>query len=158
RAVLGGTSDLPRFVGLPTLLLDPSVDSALDRDFVAALAARAPSILATIPAGDSPVQTLLEDALGVRPTTLSPAAEENIAPSLERLQAHLFADTAPPERDVDETVTMISAPGEMHECVEIARRIAAEARRGVPFDQVAVLLHEPVRYAPYLQEALARAG
>ncbi len=156
RAVLA--SQPPRFVGLPVLLLDPSVDSALDRDFIAALAARSPSILATIPAGDSPVQMLLEDALGVRATALSPPVNENIAPSLERLQAHLFADTAPPERDVDETVTVVSAPGEMHECVEIARRIAAEARRGVPFDRIAVLLHDPVRYAPYLQEALARAG
>jgi len=156
RAVLA--SQPPRFVGLPVLLLDPSVDSVLDRDFIAALAARSPSILATIPAGDSPVQMLLEDALGVRATALSPTVNENIAPSLKRLQAHLFADTAPPKRDVDETVTVVSAPGEMHECVEIARRIAAEARRGVPFDQVAVLLHDPLRYAPYLQEALARAG
>ena len=49
----------PRFVGLPTLLLDVSVDSALDRDFIAALASRSPSILATIPAGDAPVQTIL---------------------------------------------------------------------------------------------------
>ncbi|MGB3552385.1 MAG: hypothetical protein WA993_16990, partial [Candidatus Binatus sp.] len=155
RAVLA--SPPPRFVGLPVVLLDPSVDSALDRDFIAALAARSPSILATIPAGDSPVQMLLEDALGVRATALAPTANESVAPSLERLQAHLFADTAPPERDVDETVTVVSAPGEMHECVEIARRIAAEARHGVPFDQVAVLLHDPVRYAPYLQEALARA-
>ena len=68
RAVLA--SDSPRFVGLPILLLDPSVESALDRDFIAALATRAPSILATIPAGDSPVQTILEDALGVRATTI----------------------------------------------------------------------------------------
>ncbi|MGD0671634.1 MAG: PD-(D/E)XK nuclease family protein [Candidatus Binatus sp.] len=156
RAVLA--SPPPRFVGLPVVLLDPSVDGALDRDFIAALAARSPSILATIPAGDAPVQMLLEDALGVRATVLPPPANESVAPSLERLQAHLFADTAPPERAVDETVTVVSAPGEMHECVEIARRIAAEARRGVPFDQVAVLLHDPVRYAPYLQEALARAG
>jgi RecB family exonuclease len=156
RAVLAGPP--PRFVGLPVLLLDPSVDSALDRDFIAALASRSPSILATIPAGDAPVQMLLEDALGVRATALPPVLNESIAPSLARLQAHLFADTAPPERDVDETVTVVSAPGEMHECVEIARRIAAEARRGVPFDRIAVLLHDPVRYAPYLQEALARAG
>lgn len=156
RAVLA--SRPPRFVGLPVVLLDPSVDSALDRDFIAALAARSPSILATIPAGDTPVQMLLEEALGVRATALPPPANESIAPSLERLQAHLFAGTAPPERGVDETVTVVSAPGEMHECVEIARRIAAEARRGVPFDRVAVLLHDPVRYAPYLQEALARAG
>ena len=56
RAVLA--NDPPRFVGLPILLLDPSCDSALDRDFIAALASRAPSILATIPAGDLPVQTL----------------------------------------------------------------------------------------------------
>src|SRR5580704_5493660 len=155
RAVLA--SEPPRFVGLPILLLDPSIDSALDRGFIAALAARAPSVLATLPAGDSPVQTILEDALGVRATALSPTVDESIAPSLERLQTHLFADTAPPERDVDESVTVISAPGEMHECVEIARRIASEARRGVPFDRIAVLLHDPIRYAPYLQEALARA-
>src|SRR5277367_1561448 len=129
RAVLA--SELPRFIGLPILLLDPSVDSALDRDFVAALAARSPSMLATIPAGDTPVQTILEDALGVCATASSLTADENVAPSLERLQTHLFADTAPPERAVDETVTVVSAPGEMHECVEIARRIVAEARRGV---------------------------
>src|SRR5271170_6393712 len=147
----------PRFVGLPILLLDPSVESALDRDFIAALAAGAPSLLATIPAGDSPVRTILEDALAVRATAMPPAADENLAPSLARLQTHLFADTAPPERAVDETVTVVSAPGEMHECVEIARRITTEARRGVAFDRIAVLLHDPVRYAPYLQEALARA-
>jgi ATP-dependent helicase/nuclease subunit B len=155
RATLA--SEPPRFVGLPILLLDPSVDSKLDCDFIAALAARSPSILATIPAGDSPVQTILEDTLGVRATASSLTVDETVAPSLERLQTHLFADTAPPERAVDETVTVISAPGEMHECVEIARRIAAEARRGVPFDRIAVLLHDPIRYAPYLQEALARA-
>ncbi len=155
RAVLASAA--PRFVGLPILLLDPSCDSALDRDFIAALAARSPSILATIPVGDSPVQTLLEDALGVRSTATPPVANGNPATSLELLQTHLFADTAPPERAVDATVTVMSAPGEMHECVEIARRITAEARRGVSFDRIAVLLHDPIRYAPYLQEALARA-
>jgi len=155
RAALAGAT--PHFVGLPILLLDANVESRLDRDFVAALAARSPSILATIPAGDSTVQTILEDALGVRATASSPAADETTAPSLARLQRHLFSDTAPPERAVDESVTVTSAPGEMHGCVEIARRIAAEARRGVAFDKIAVLLHDPVRYAPYLQEALARA-
>src|SRR5277367_6705034 len=64
-------SEPPRFVGLPVLLLDPSVDSALDRDFIAALAARSPSVLATLPAGDTPVQTILEDALGVCATASS---------------------------------------------------------------------------------------
>jgi ATP-dependent helicase/nuclease subunit B len=147
----------PRFAGLPMLLLDPSVENVLDRDFIAALAARSPSILATVPAGDPAVQSLLEEALGVKANPEPAPANENNLPSLYRLQAHLFADSAPPERDLDNTVSVISAPGEMHECVEIARRIASEARRGVPFDRIAVLLHEPIRYAPYLQEALARA-
>ena len=148
----------PRFAGLPMLLLDLSVDGVLDRDFISALAARSASVLATIPAGDPAVQSILEEALGIEATPDAPPTNESKMPSLHRLQAHLFAGTAPPERDLDETVSVISAPGEMHECVEIARRIAAEARRGVRFDRIAVLLHEPIRYAPYLQEALARAG
>jgi ATP-dependent helicase/nuclease subunit B len=148
----------PRFAGLPMLLLDLSLDGLLDRDFVAALAARSPSILATVPAGDSALQTILEEALEVNAIPYPARANEDALPSLYRLQSHLFADTAPPERDLDETVGVISAPGEMNECVEIARRIASEARRGIPFDKIAVLLHEPVRYAPYLQEALSRAG
>ena len=33
---------------------------------------------------------------------------------------------------------MLSAPGESRECVEIARRIHAAARGGIPFDRIAV--------------------
>ena len=63
-----------------------------------------------------------------------------------------------PQRPLDHTVEVVSAPGEMQECVEIARRILAEADRGVPFDRIAVALHAPGRYVPYLEEALARAA
>src|SRR5271157_2203491 len=45
----------------------------------------------------------------------------------------------------------------MQECVEIVRQIHAEARRGVPFDRIAILLHDPLRYGAYVQEALRRA-
>ncbi len=147
----------PRFVAMPTLILDLAVESVLERKFLAAIAGRSRSVLATVPYGDAHVQSILEEALGVKASTIAAIENENSAPSLARLQTHLFADTAPPERDVDGTVTVISAPGEMHECVEIARRIGVEARRGVPFDRIAVLLHQPIRYAPYLQEALSRA-
>ncbi len=147
----------PRFVAMPTLMLDLAVESVLERKFLAAIAQRSPSVLATVPYGDAHVQSILEQALGVEASTIAAIENENSAPSLARLQTHLFADTAPVEREVDDTVTVISAPGEMHECVEIARRIGVEARRGVPFDRIAVLLHEPIRYAPYLQEALSRA-
>ena len=50
---------------------------------------------------------------------------------------------------------MFSAPGESLEAVEIARRIA---RLGIPFDQVAILLRQPDRYQPLVEEALRRAG
>src|SRR5262249_26871508 len=122
-----------------------------------ALAARAPSVMATVPVGDAQVQLLLEQALGVKPRSPSKDRGGADSESLVRLQKYLFAETAPPERSLDHTVVVKSPPGEMHEGVEIARRICEEARLGVPFDRIAVLLHDPFRYAPYLQEALARA-
>ena len=69
-----------------------------------------------------------------------------------------ITESLPPEGALDASVDLFSAPGEMQECVEIARRIQAEVKRGVPFDKIAVLLHAPIRYAPYLEEALDRAG
>ena len=53
---------------------------------------------------------------------------------------------------------MFSAPGEGRECVEIARRVLSLARRGVPFDRIAVLLRSPEGYRSYLEEAFNRAG
>lgn len=146
---------LPRFAGIPVLLVDVALEGTLDADFVTAVAAHAPRVMATTPAGDMRAERLLERALDV-PLTITPLrTPEN---SLACLRTHLFGASAPAECQLDETVTMHSAPGEMHECVEIARRIQAEARRGVRFDQIAVLLHDPERYQPYLQEAFARAG
>ncbi|HEY6418098.1 MAG TPA: PD-(D/E)XK nuclease family protein [Candidatus Binataceae bacterium] len=148
----------PRFVAIPTLLLDVPVESALEAEFVAALARRAPQILATVPVGDTRTASLLEKALGISARApAEPQRRDGNDSSLIRLQDHLFSE-APPEREVDKTVAMISAPGEMHECVEIARRIQAEARVGVRFDRIAVLLHDSARYSTYLQEALERAG
>ena len=173
------------FAGIPTLLFDVPIENLCERDFVAALAARTPCLLATIPAGDERSSDLIAQALGVEAVVPHPAdaAIANTillreaeavngdlarsddargvaadAPSLERLQEYLFAETTPPERALDETVMVFSAAGEMQECVEIARRIQAEAGSGVPFDRIAIVLHGPSRYAPYLEEALARAG
>src|SRR5215469_10146360 len=146
----------PRFVGIPTLFLDVAVDSTRDRDLVAALAQKAPQFLATVPAGDERSAQHLSQALGtpVSDAFNGGARDSN---SLTALQQYLFGGE-PAERPLDETVTVTSAPGEMHECVEIARKISAEAAAGARFDRMAVLLRDPVRYVPYLQEALARAG
>ncbi len=146
---------LPRFAGVPALLLDVPLEGRLDADLLAALAAHSPRVMATVPAGDTRAAELFAGALGVAAASI---VEQEPTNSLARLTRHLFADSAPAGSPLDETVAMVSAPGEMHECVEIARRIHAEARRGVRFDQIAVLLHDPERYQPYLQEAFARAG
>ena len=53
---------------------------------------------------------------------------------------------------------LFSAPGEGREAVEIARRILKEARRGVPFDRMAIVLRSPQQYVGLLEHALERAG
>lgn len=146
----------PRLCAMGCVMLDVAIESAVEAEFVAALAARAPRFLATIPAGDSRTEAMLARALGAAP---SAGAAANATSSLTRLQDFLFARTAPEKAPLDDTVTIpITEPGEMHECVEIARRIHREARRGAAFDRIAIVCHSADRYAPYLEEALARAG
>jgi RecB family exonuclease len=140
-------------LGLPTLLLDLEVDGAALRDLVAAIAARAPEVMATLPSGDEPSARELAAALGVEPA----AIETGDGGTLARLQAHLFEPATPPLRDADDRVVVLSAPGESRECVEIARRSLDLAADGVPFDRMAVLLRSPEEYRAYLEEAFARA-
>ncbi len=53
---------------------------------------------------------------------------------------------------------LYSAPGEGRECVEAVRRVLSEAARGVPFDEIAVFVRAPERYAGLLEHAFRRAG
>ena len=150
-------SPSPQYATMPIVMLDCPLDNRLERDLMATLAARASSILATVPSGDYRTQHFLSSALGVEPCALD-ERRDGEALSLGRVQQYLFVETTPGEARLDDSVALESAAGEMQECVEIARRIQAEARRGVPFDRIAVLLHSPTQYVPYLEEALARAG
>ena len=70
----------------------------------------------------------------------------------------MFADEPPPAGENDDSVVLFSAPGEGREAIEIARRLLQEAGRGVPFDQMAVLLRAPQTYLSVLEHALERAG
>ncbi|HLJ74780.1 MAG TPA: PD-(D/E)XK nuclease family protein, partial [Thermoanaerobaculia bacterium] len=126
-----------RLAGLPLLLLDVPIDYRAQRDFIQALADRSPDVL-TLELGDG----------SVRRKTSTP---------LDRVRKHLFAPDAP-ETGEPATEMIFSAPGEGLECVEIARRIRALASRGVPFDRIAILLRDPVRYQPLMEDALRRAG
>jgi hypothetical protein len=81
------------------------------------------------------------------------------ASALANLQRRLFNETAEPiNAKPDDAIEVFSAPGEGRECVEIARRILSLARRGVPFDRIAVVMRSPEGYRAYLEEAFNRAG
>jgi len=136
------------------VLLDVPIDHRAERDFVAALVDRAADALATVPHGDA--DTLAHLA------ALHPAVEtarETGSTDLGRLRRYLFATgEEPPRRDAqDGSVQFFSAPGEGRESVEIARRILAEARTGIRFDEMAIVVRSPSSYFGLLEHALARA-
>src|SRR5688572_1506125 len=132
------------------VLLDIAVTSRAEEAFAKALIEAAASVLVTIPSGD--VRTL--EALSIAVPETRPTA----GAALTRVQEFLFSTQAPPRGSGDESVVLFSAPGEGREAVEIARRLLQEAARGVPFDQMAVLLRAPQTYLGVLEHALDRAG
>lgn len=147
----------PGLTGLPVLLLDVAIDSRAVLSFVNALAKSAPQVFFTLPAGDTRTAKAVS-ILHPEPWHATPESTKTAAGSLERLGTYLFSLDVPPESQPDEQVRIFSAPGEVRECVEIARRILEEAQAGVPFDRMAVLLRKPGAYTALLETALDRAG
>jgi CRISPR/Cas system-associated exonuclease Cas4 (RecB family) len=141
--------------GIPLLLLDPPIDSPLHAGFIAALARSALTVFATARTGDLRTLTALESALEVQAQELSPLDDGD---ALGRLRKWLFVPGPPPRAQFDASVDLFSAPGESLEAVEIARRILLLAADSVPFDSVAVLVRDPERYQPLLEEAMRRAS
>ena len=127
-----------RWAGLPVAALDVKLESEAHRGFFRALMERAPRALIA---------------------ELGAPAESGEAPrdSLEHLRRNLFASSAAAFPTRDGKFEFFSAPGEGLEAVEMARRILRLAREGVAFDQVAILLRNPERYQPMIEDALRRA-
>ena len=152
-----------RLLGLPTVLLDVSPQSLADRRLLEAIVQRAPQLLATAPSGDRRGIEALEALCGAPAQDVEAHSDDSGTPSrLERLRHRVFQpgqspELPPPDSD-DLSVELLSAPGEGRECVEIARRVLALARKDVPFDSMAILLRDPATYFPLLEEALRRAG
>ena len=127
-----------RLAGLPLVLLDVPLDYRAHREFVDALIARAPETLECV-AGTT--------------------GSEKCSTVLERVRKYLFSPEVPADNvETDLTQLIFSAPGEGLECVEIARRIRALAEAGTSFDRIAILLRDPTRYQPLVEDALRRAG
>ena len=140
------------FLRAPLVLVDVPIETAMDERFVHALTAVATDVLATVPAHDVSARDALVRAGGAVETDDGERRSD-----LDHLRACLFSDDAPAKRAPDGSLQFFSAPGEGRECVEIARRILREARRGVPFDAMAIFVRSPEHYQGLLEHALERA-
>jgi ATP-dependent helicase/nuclease subunit B len=136
------------------LLLDVPLEDAAEGDLVDALVRCTHSAVAIVPHDDRGTLDHL--------TRIGATIEDRPADGLDDLgclRRFLFnEDVEPPERALDGSLQVFSAPGEARECVEVARRILLEARRGVRFDQMAILLRAPQNYFGLVEHALRRAG
>ena len=144
------------------VFLDLPVRNEAERELVAAAVSGAKRVLATVPHGDTDAVQHFEAMGGtvdMRRSTSGLGAEALAkAADLAALRRFLFdAEAQPPERALDGSLELFSAPGEGRECVEIARRILKEARRGVPLDDMAILVRSPHSYFGLLEHALGRA-
>src|SRR5262249_14199384 len=135
---------------------DVPIASPAEHRFAAALLADCPSALATVPAGDDRARDALI-AMGARAEAGAREAPAD-GSALPSPRENLLAATAPVRAAASGEAVFFSAPGEGREAVEIARRIAEEARGGVPFDRIAVLLRAPQVYSSLFETALGRAG
>ncbi|HJO03029.1 MAG TPA: PD-(D/E)XK nuclease family protein [Acidobacteriota bacterium] len=144
-------------VGVPLLLLDLSPTSALEREAWRRLVERSPDALATVIGGDRQTLEGLSAAFCADPTELD-ETPSTAATQLARLRRGVFGETEPVAAATDDTLEIVAAPGEGREAVEVARRIHALAREGVPFDRIAILLRDPNAYLGLVEEALRRAG
>ena len=140
-------------VGSPLLLVDVPLESATEFAFFRAIVDAASDVLITVPFGDLAALDRLK-VLGVKPEVLEHRGSSDVV----ALRRYLFASSQPPERSLAGDVVLFSAPGEGREAVEVARRVLAEARRGVRLDDIAVLLRSPRNYLGLLEQAFARAG
>ena len=136
----------------PLILLDLDLGSPAEEAFARALAEVARAALATAPVQDGDARRIWA-AAGAVLQEVPPAGGGD----LDSIQAQLFSEVSPPQRPGDGSFEFFSAPGEGRECVEIARRILREARRGVAFDEMAVLVRAPGHYLGLLEHALRRA-
>ncbi len=152
-AVVSAQPRSSSLLGIPLVLLDVPIDSAAEFAFVRALIGSAPDTLMTVPFGDLQALDRLA-SIGFDPEVLEQKGDSDLV----ALRRYLFASRRPPERIPKGDVRLFSGPGEGRECVEIARRILEEARAGVAFDEIAVFVRSPQRYASLLEHAFKRAA
>ena len=126
-----------RWERLPVALLDVPLRSEAQREFLKRATRQAPEVLEAIRNGGE---------------------GEEARSTLEHLRVFLFSENTRAWKGPDgDSFEIFSAPGEGLEAVEIARRVVRLARNGTRFDEIAILLRNPERYQPMIEDALRRA-
>jgi ATP-dependent helicase/nuclease subunit B len=135
--------------------IDLPVDRRAEEAFIEALVSGAETAFATMAASDRDGIARLEALGGIVDVVERGSGHTS---DLTCLRRFLFSAEAPPdERTLDGSLEFFSAPGEGREAVEIARRILREARAGVRFDEMAILVRSPQHYVGLIEHALRRA-
>ncbi|HET7291367.1 MAG TPA: PD-(D/E)XK nuclease family protein [Vicinamibacteria bacterium] len=157
--------DSPFLRGATLLVVDDVETDALDRRFLEAVARshRLVRLERLRPPGvrDGSFAAWAEGvgiaAVDWSETLLGSVAPEEPPAGLRRLRTSLF-EPAVGEPVEDGSVELLTAPGEAAEARSIARRLLREARRGVPFEQMGIVLARPAEYAPLFSDLLERLG
>jgi putative RecB family exonuclease len=149
--------------GATVLIVEDLELDPLEKEFLAALAKALPVRL--LEAGHPPSLAGSSFASwaaehGVRTarwgeTLLAPLAPAAAPKGLERLRELLFESAAGAAIE-DGSVELLTAPGEAAEVRALVRRLLLEASRGVPFEEMGVVLPRPETYAPLFSDLLER--
>jgi len=165
RAAAAHLGDTPWLAEAEVVVADDLETDPLEREFLAALARHVPTRFI---ARDRPRALAFTSfaawgtSHGITPagwseTVLAPLAPPPPPVGLGRLRQSLFE---PPtgESAFGDSVELLTAPGEAAEVRTLVRRLLREAERGVPFEEMGVILPRPEEYAPLFTDLLSRLG
>jgi RecB family exonuclease len=150
--------------GAEILIVDDVPGDALDRRFLESLRLHHPVRLLGRPRPPSLGGGFADWAqqAGIRSvpwreTPLAALEPPAPPPALARLRERLF-EAAGDDPVPDAGLELVTAPGEAAEARAVARRLLREARRGVPLEQMGVMLARPADYAPLFADLFERLG
>lgn len=163
RAAAGHAGRARWLEGARVLVMDELELGPAEREFLASLSRSMPveRLSRHLPPGlergsfGTWAESLPLPARALADTAFAPLAPPPPPLGLRRLREQLFE--APGGGPVaDGSVELVTAPGEAAEAAAIARRLLREAARGVPFEEMGVILPRPDVYAPLFTDLLRR--
>ena len=166
RAASAALDRAPWLTGAEILIVDDLELDEREKEFLTAVARRFPvrMLRRDVPASLAPSSfRTWGRGIGIVEVEWSESLLAPLAPpqppaaSVQRLRERLFE---PPEGAPvrDDAVELVTAPGEASEVRALVRRLLREAGRGVPFEEMGVILPRADRYAPLFADLFDRLG